>query len=92
MTAELLITELWGRCLVHAREAGDVPAEKVQKLIADTRDILTQYGCSKENADRVLFHIYTEIHWDWPEPTSRIFESLLEFELTEFFTSRGIPA
>jgi hypothetical protein len=92
MTAENLITELWGRCLVHAREAGTIPGERVQGLIAHTREILDHYGCSKENADRVLFHIYTEIHWDWPEPTSRMFESLLEHELAEFFSERGIPA
>ena len=92
MTAELLITELWRKCLISAREAGDVPAEKVQKLIADTRAILSGQGCSKEDADRVLLHIYTEVVWDWKQPTDKIFETLLDFELVEFFTSRGISA
>ena len=92
MTAENLITELWRKCLMSAREAGDVPAEKVQKLIADTRAILNRQGCSKEDVDRVLFNLYTEVVWDWKQPTDRIFETLLDFELTEFFSERGIPA
>jgi hypothetical protein len=89
MTAENLICELWRRCLISAREAGEVPAGAVQKLLEQSRDILSGYGCSKQTADAVLFGIYTEVHWDWPEPTSRVFETLLEFELGEFFTERG---
>jgi hypothetical protein len=92
MTAENLIGELWRRCLMSAREAGDVPAEAVQKLIAQSRDILTLHGCTKQLADVVLFGIYTAIHWDGDQPTDRIFETLLEFELAEFFSERGIPA
>jgi hypothetical protein len=92
MTAENLIGELWRRCLMSAREAGDVPAEAVQKLIAQSRDILTLHGCSKQLADAVLFGIYTMVHWDWNQPTDRVFETLLEFELAEFFSERGIPA
>lgn len=92
MTGENLITELWRRCLMSAREAGDVPAETVQKLIGQSRDILTHYGCSKQIADAVMFGIYTMVHWDWDQPTDRIFETLLEFELAEFFSERGIAA
>jgi len=57
MTAENLIGELWHKCLMDAREAGQVPAGAVQKLIQDSRDILTHYGCSKQIADVVLFGI-----------------------------------
>jgi hypothetical protein len=92
MTAENLIGELWRRCLTDAREAGNVPAGAVQKLIEDSREILTEYGCSKRNADVVLFDLYTMIHWDGDQPTDRVFETLLEIELTEFFSERGIRA
>jgi hypothetical protein len=92
MTAENLIGELWRKCLMTAREAGDVPGEAVQKLIGQSREILTNYGCSKHLADAVLFGIYTMVHWDWNQPTDRIFETLLEFELAEFFSERGITA
>lgn len=92
MTAENLIGELWRKRLMDAREAGQVPAGAVQKLIEQSREILTHYGCSKQDADTVLFRIYTAIHWDGDQPTDRIFETLLEFELAEFFSERGIPA
>jgi hypothetical protein len=90
MTAENLIGELWRKCLMDAREAGEVPAGAVQKLIEQSREILNHYGCSKQLADAVLFGIYTMIHWDWNQPTDRLFETLLEFELAEFFSERGI--
>jgi hypothetical protein len=90
MTAEQLIGKLWRRCLMDAREAGGVPAEAVQKLIGDSRDILTHYGCSKPDADSVLFGLFTMIHWDGDQPTDKVFETLLEFELTEFFNERGL--
>ena len=92
MTAENLIGELWRRCLMDAREAGVVPAEAVQRLIGESRDILNGYGCSKRMADAVLFGVYSAIHWDGDQPTDRIFEALLEFELAEFFSERGITA
>lgn len=88
MTGEDLIFELWRRCRATAEQAGSIPAEAVQKLIAQTREILTAYGSSREDADSVLFDIYTVAHWDWPEPTARIFETLLEIELADFFASR----
>lgn len=90
MTAENLIGNLWRRCLTDAREAGSVPAAAVQKLIGDSREILTEYGCPKQIADVVLFDIYTAIHWDGDQPTDRVFETLLEFELAEFFRERMV--
>jgi hypothetical protein len=90
MTGAELICKLWQECRVAAREAGDVPAETVQQLISQSRDILTDYGCSERDADLVLFDVYTLAHWDWPEPTARIFETLLEFELAEFFRERMV--
>lgn len=92
MTAENLIGELWRRCLTDARKAGNVPAGAVQKLIEDSREILAEYGCSKRDADEVLLGLYTTIHWDGDQPTDRVFETLLEIELTEFFSERGIRA
>jgi len=91
-TAEDLIFDLWRKCLMHAREVGEVPAGAVQELIRQSRETLTERGCAKWDADLVLFNLYTEIHWDWNQPTDRIFETLLDFELTEFFNERGIPA
>ena len=92
MTAENLIGELWRRCLKSAREADEMPAEAVQGLIGQSREILTQYGATKQQADSVLFGVYTMIHWDWDRPTDRIFEALLEMELAEFFSERGLTA
>jgi hypothetical protein len=92
MTAENLIGKLWRKCLSDAREAGHVPAGAVQKLIEDSREILTHYGCTKPLADAVLFELYTMIHWDGDRPTDRIFEALLEIELSEFFAERGLTA
>jgi len=88
MTAENLIGELWRRCRQTAQEAGGLRAEAVQTLICQSREILTSYGCSKRDADVVLFDLYTDAHWDWPEPTARVFETLLEIELQEFFKER----
>jgi hypothetical protein len=90
MTGDELIGELWNRCRASAQEAGTVPAEAVQRLISHSREILGHYGCSKRDADLVFFGIYTVAHWDWPEPTARIFETLLEIELSEFFAERQI--
>jgi len=90
MTAEDLISKLWQRCLTDARKAENVPAGAVQKLIEDSREILTEYGCPKRIADVVLFDIYTGIHWDGDQPTDRVFETLLEFELAEFFRERMV--
>ncbi len=92
MTGQQLIGELWRRSLRVAREAGDVPATAVQELIGQTRQVLTHYGCSKRDAAFLLYDLYTMVHWDWPEPTARIFETLLELELAEFFVERGMQA
>ena len=65
MTGEDMIWELWRKCLMTAREAGRVPAEAVQELIRQTREVLTERGCSKDDADGVLYDVYENIHWDW---------------------------
>lgn len=88
MTTADLIFELWRRCRNVAGNMGHVDAEVVQELITKTREVLTSYGCSKRDADSVLHDLYVAVHWDWPEPTARIFETLLEIELQEFFRER----
>lgn len=88
MTAEKLISGMWKKCRVTAQQAESVPAEAVQKLIEQTREILTSHGSSQYEADIVLYGLYLEAHWDWPEPTARVFESLLEIELARFFRER----
>jgi hypothetical protein len=92
MTADDLISKLWQLCRKDACDASHVPAEAVQRLIEQSREILTEMGCSKCQADLVLYGVYTQAHWDWPEPTARIFETLLEIELADFFTYRGMTA
>jgi hypothetical protein len=92
MTGQEMVFELWRRSQTTARKAAVVPAEAVQRLIQQTRDILNHYGCSKWDADSVLFLIYSGIRWEGGHPTDRVFETLLEFELAEFFSERGIPA
>jgi hypothetical protein len=91
-TARDLVFSEWRKCLQHAREHGYVPAEAVQKLIVQTREMLVSAGASKQEADVVLFDLYTTIHWDGDQPTDRVFEAMLEFELAEFFKERGLPA
>lgn len=88
MTAENLIALMWRECRVTARQAGSVPAEAVQKLIEQTREILSSYGCSPYDSDCVLHDLYIMTHWDWTEPSARIFETLLEIELQDFFKER----
>lgn len=89
-TGARLIWELWRRCLTDAREAGQVPAGAVEGLIRQSREVLTERGCTKPDADLVLFEVYNTIHFDWKQPTDRIFETMLEFDLAEFFAERGI--
>jgi len=91
-TASDLVFSEWRKCLQHAREQGYVPAEAVQKLIEQTREMLVSVGTSKSDADVVLFDLYTSIHWDGDQPTDRVFEAMLEFELADFFKERGLPA
>lgn len=90
MTGADLIWTMWRDCLIDARAAGGVPAEAVQSLITVTSQILARFGCAKRDADFVLYDFYTRIHWDWREPTDRVFETLLEFELQQFFSERGM--
>lgn len=90
MTGEDLIWELWRKCLIASRKEGEVPAEAVQELIRQSREALRERGCTKHDADEVLYGIYENIHWDWDQPTDRIFETLLAFELTEYFKERGL--
>jgi len=90
MTAEDLIGAMWRNSQKSARLAGTCPAWAVEMLIRDTREILTHYGCSKPQADEILFGIYTDVHWDGTQPTDRIFETLLDIELTDYFRERGL--
>lgn len=88
-TAEDLIFDLWRKCLIAAREAGEVPAGAVEKLIRDSREALTERNYTENDANLILFNVYSMIHWDWKEPTDRVFETLLEFELADFLKERG---
>ncbi len=92
MTAEILIGKLWRMCLMSAREAGHAPAEGVQRLIKQTREILAHYGCTKQLADSLLFDLVHGDSLGQDQPTDRIFEALLEIELSEFFAERGLTA
>lgn len=92
MTAHDMVFDEWRKCLMHAREEGCAPAEAVQTLITRTREALVCDGASKYAADVVLFDLYTMIHWDCDQPTDRVFEAMLEFELAGFFEERGLPA
>jgi len=89
VTLERMIGDLWRKCLMSAREAGEVPASAVQELIRQSRQILSEHGCTKRQADGILYQIYNDIHWDGDQPTDRVFETLLDFELTEFFKEGG---
>jgi hypothetical protein len=88
MTGADLILRLWEDCRTTARIAGCGNAKAVQNLIAQSRELLRHYGCSDRDANVVLFTIYLMSHWDWPEPSARIFETLLEIELFDFFKER----
>lgn len=88
VTIEDAIWTLWRNCLMTARAAGQVPAEAVQKLIRQSREIIVGQGYTKRDSDLILCGVYTAVHWDWPQPTDRVFETLLEFELAEFFRER----
>ncbi|GEM_PF-4329621 len=92
MTGQQLILDLWRKSLITAREAGGVPATAVEELIWKSREALTSFGCSKHDADVVLFSVYTEIHWDWNQPTDRVFESMLDTELMDFYKRQGMDS
>ena len=89
-TAANLIFDLWRKCMATSREAGVAPAEAVQTLIRKSREILAEKGCSQNDAEGILFDIYNVIHWECHHPTDKVFETLLDFELTEYFNERGI--
>lgn len=91
-TAAEMIWEWWEKALLVSREARTVPAEAVQSIIESTRMVLAAQRCSKENADLLFFDFYTRIHWDWNQPTDRVFETMLSFELEQFFKDRGLSA
>jgi hypothetical protein len=91
-TAAQLLWEWWEKALTVSRTAGYVPAEAVQSLIESSRKILAAQRCTKWDSDSVLFDIYIAIHWDWNQPTDRVFETMLEFELADYFSHRGFPA
>jgi hypothetical protein len=87
-TIDALLWTLWERCLVTAREADYAPADAVEQVIRESRAMIAKNGYSKRESDYILFDVYTQIHWDWQRPTDRVFETLLEFELDEFFKER----
>jgi len=91
-TAAELVWDLFEKGLVVARVTNTAPAEAVEALIKSTRTVMSAAGYSKLDTDRVLFDVYTRVHWDFRDPTARVFETLLEFELADFFRQRGIPA
>lgn len=90
-TIETAIWALWARCLLTARAVGVgyVTAAPVETLIRESRSVIAAEGYSQRDSDLILFDIYTRIHWDWQQPTDRLFETLLEFELEGFFKERG---
>jgi hypothetical protein len=88
MTGEDVIFALWRRCRATAQKEGFCPGEAVESLIDSSKEILTVYGASEHDINLVLSDIYTVVHWDWPEPTARVFETLLEFELAPYFAER----
>jgi hypothetical protein len=100
LTTEKAIWSLFERCLYSARfcshTAGalglNLPnlATIVEKLISDSRAIMKDFGCSQRDSDSILFTVYTNVHWDWNQPSDRVFETLLEFELAEFFKESGM--
>ncbi len=87
-TVDDAIWDLWRRCLTTARSEGEIPAGAVELLIRQSREIIADAGYAKRDSDLLLFHVYTRVHWDWNHPTARLFETLLEFELQEFFNER----
>ena len=81
---------LWRGCMTAAREHG-ANAEAVQQLITRSREFVAEHGGDPhEDADACLAMICTAIHHDWTQPSDRLFEVLLDFELTEYFRERGI--
>ena len=83
-----LIAKLWFECMTTARAAGQVPAEAVQELIEKCRKLMSNMGCTRRDEDGVFSLIQNAIHWEWHEPTDRVFETLLDFELTEHWKER----
>jgi hypothetical protein len=90
MTAEAFLWEIWRLCLLKARKDGSILADDVESFIANSRALLTAWPSSERDIDFLLFEIFNTIHWDWDQPTDRVFETLLEFELTEFFAKRSL--
>jgi hypothetical protein len=84
-----MVWGLWARCITRARWAGLAVAEGVEQLILDSREIIAAEGIGETDSDRILFGIYTWIHWDCDRPTDRVFEALLEFELEQFLKIEG---
>ena len=91
-TAPELLWTWWDKCIQASRMADCVHPEAVESLIESSRRILTAQGATKRDADSVLFGFYTRIRWDFDQPTDRVFESMLEIELTGFFAERGLQA
>jgi len=78
------IFDLWYRCRTSAAALGFVTAPAVEKLIRDTREILTDSGYSEDQVTRTLFATYCAFQV-WREPTDQVFESVLQAELAAFF-------
>jgi hypothetical protein len=88
-TLACMIGDCWFAVMRAARNAGTVGPEIVEDLIAHSRKLLRDSGADASSTDLVLFEIYTAIHWDWDQPTDRIFETMLDFNLQPFFRTQG---
>jgi hypothetical protein len=99
-TIETAIGGLCRKSLISARKLDSVARvfgvnlpnlpDGVQQLIDSTRALIAEQGYSKRDSDYILFGIYTAVHWDWDQPTDRVFETMLEFELADFFKGQTI--
>lgn len=97
-TIETAVWSLWERCLLSARSADLITGaagvelaslpDAVRFLIGRTKAIIAEK--TGEDPGYALFDVYTRIHWDWDQPTDRVFEAMLEFELEKFFKERTV--
>lgn len=85
-----LVAKLFIDSMTAAREAGTVPAEAVQDLISQSRALVLKHGGTDRETNGIFCMVQSMIHWDWHQPTDRIFETLLDFELTQYWKDAGI--
>jgi hypothetical protein len=82
------VRELWVLALLGARAQGGVGHNVIKDLLVQSKKILKGARFDHRATGAFLFGIYSEIHWDFPEPTDRLFEAALDRELEEFFSER----